>query len=95
MGKKLAAARTLANTVTATNIANQIESFINAIIPYVWIVVAFSLIGVGCGCILGTEKSRMAAKEKAPYIFVGCILVLGSVYIGKYLASSLAFTGAT
>lgn len=74
-------------------IASQIESFLNQMIPYVWIAVAFAIVGVGLACIIGTDRSRMAVKEKAPYIIVGCILVLGAVHIGHYFAELFSFTG--
>lgn len=81
---------TFLNTL-ATNVSN----FLNTVAPYVWILVAFALFGMGGACIIGTQQSREAAKAKAPYIIVGSLLVLCAVELAKAIASMLTVTPTT
>lgn len=73
-------------------LASNIENFLNAISPFVWILVAVAVFGMGGACIIGTSQSREAVKAKAPYICVGAVLILCAVEIGKSLASMLTVT---
>ena len=34
-------------------------------------------------CIIGSERSKEAAKSKAVYVVIGCGVVLGAMYLAK------------
>ena len=41
-----------------TSVQNKVVSFLNSCLPFVWIIVALALIGVGLMCIIGSEVKR-------------------------------------
>ena len=55
-----------------TSVQNKVVSFLNSCLPFVWIIVALALIGVGLMCIIGSERSKEAAKSKAVYVVTRC-----------------------
>ncbi len=73
-------------------IAQNVSDFLNTVAPFVWILVAVALFGIGGACIIGTQQSREAAKAKAPYILAGSLIILGAVEIAKSITSMLSFT---
>ncbi len=72
-----------------TSVQNKVVSFLNSCLPFVWIIVALALIGVGLMCIIGSERSKEAAKSKAVYVVIGCGVVLGAMYLAKGVADLL------
>lgn len=72
------------------SVENKVVEALNGILPFVWLVVAIALIGVGLACIIGSERSKEAAKSKAVYIIVGCGVVLGAMYIATGVAGILS-----
>lgn len=71
------------------NVQNKIVSALNSVLPFVWILVALALIGIGLACIIGSERSKEAAKSKAVYVVVGCGVVLGAMYLASGIANML------
>ena len=69
--------------------------FLNSCLPFVWIIVALALIGVGLMCIIGSERSKEAAKSKAVYVVIGCGVVLGAMYLAKGVADLLTMGNFT
>lgn len=72
-----------------TSVQNKVVSFLNSCLPFVWILVALALIGIGLACIIGSERSKEAAKSKAVYVVIGCGVVLGAMYLAKGVADLL------
>ena len=73
-----------------TSVQNKVVSFLNSCLPFVWIIVALALIGVGLMCIIGSERSKEAAKSKAVYG-----VVLGAMYLAKGVADLLTMGNFT
>lgn len=71
------------------NVQNKIVSALNTILPFVWILVALALVGIGLACIIGSDRSKEAAKSKAVYVIVGCAVVLGAMYLASGIANML------
>lgn len=78
-----------------TSVQNKVVSFLNSCLPFVWIIVALALIGVGLMCIIGSERSKEAAKSKAVYVVIGCGVVLGAMYLAKGVADLLTMRNFT
>ena len=78
-----------------TSVQNKVVSFLNSCLPFVWIIVALALIGVGLMCIIGSERSKEAAKSKAVYVVIGCGVVLGAMYLAKGVADLLTMGNFT
>ena len=74
-----------------TSVQNKVVSFLNSL----WIIVALALIGVGLMCIIGSERSKEAAKSKAVYVVIGCGVVLGAMYLAKGVADLLTMGNFT
>lgn len=72
------------------SVQNKVVNAINSVLPYVWLLVAIAIIGVGLLCIVGSEKSKELAKSKFVSVVIGCGLVLGSLYLGQGIASILS-----
>lgn len=72
------------------SVENKVVDALNGIIPFVWLVVAIALVGIGLACIIGSDRSKEAAKSKAVYVIVGCGVVLGAMYIATGVAGILS-----
>lgn len=77
------------------NVQNKIVSALNTVLPYVWILVALALVGVGLACIIGSDRTKEMAKSKAIYIVIGCAVVLGAMYLAKGIANMLTIGNFT
>lgn len=84
---------TLVNTNNyLQQIADNVVGFLNSIAPFVYVIVAVALAGVGAVFIFGSDRAKQAAKEKIPYIIIGTLLCLGPTIIAQAITTTLTFT---
>ena len=57
---------------------------------YVYVAVIVAVLAIGI-MFLGGQRSREKAKEWIPYVFVGAILAVGAVTIGKSVTNTFSF----
>ena len=70
------------------SVSQSIANAIDSALPYVWVLVSLTIIGVGLLCIIGSDRSKEVAKSKFLYICIGAALVLAAAYIGKGITSA-------
>lgn len=71
--------------------ANNIQAICDGITPYVWAAVIAAFLIVGVMMIVPSEKSHAIAKGSLPWIFIGAIIAIGCVYIGKWVFGTISF----
>ena len=72
------------------SVESKVVDALNTIIPFVWVLVAIAMVGIGLACIIGSDQSKAAAKSKAVYVIVGCGVVLGALYLASGIANMLS-----
>ena len=83
---------TLSTTNYLQQVADNVCGFLNDIAPFVYVIVAAALMGMGALFIFGGERARQAAKEKVPFILIGTVLVLGCTVIAQAISGTFTFT---
>lgn len=92
LASRLAVQVTLASTNSyLEQIKNNIVSFLDDVAPFVYVIVAVALAGVGAVFIFGSDRAKQAAKEKIPYIIIGTLLCLGPTIIAQAITNALSF----
>ncbi|WP_346663775.1 hypothetical protein [uncultured Merdimonas sp.] len=71
----------------ATNIYN----LCTEIQPYTYILVIVALIIIGVMLLVPSDESRQKAKKAIPWVIIGAILIIGAVYLGKWLTGKIVF----
>lgn len=71
--------------------ANNIYTLCSDVIPYTWALVIAALLITGVCMIIPSESTHQKAIKALPFIIIGSIVVLGSVYIGKYITGKISF----
>lgn len=71
-------------------IFNPIVTFLSDLTGYVYVAVIVAVLAIGI-MFLGGQRSREKAKEWIPYVFVGAILAVGAVTIGKSVTNTFSF----
>lgn len=72
-------------------LASNVVSVCNGMIPYVWALAGVALFIIGVAFIIPSEKSHHFAKTALPGVFVGTIVVVGSVYLARWLFGLISF----
>lgn len=91
----LAAGSTGTTNTYLQDVAKKIGESLQSCLPFVWIVAAIAMVGVGLCCIIGNDRTKEMAKSKAVYIIVGCAVVLGALYLGKGICDILTIDDMT
>lgn len=73
------------------NFANSLKNILDAITPIAWVLVAIALAINGVMIMVGGDEGRQKAKKALPFVAVGCIIFMGAVQIGKWVAGLSAF----
>ena len=73
-----------------SKIFNPVVDFLSDLTGYVYVAVIVAVLAIGI-MFLGGQRSREKAKEWIPYVFVGAILAVGAVTIGKSITNTFSF----
>ena len=71
--------------------ATNIVSICEGITPYVWALVIAAFLIIGVCMVIPSEKSHSVAKSAIPWVFVGAIVAIGCVYLGKWVFGRISF----
>ena len=71
--------------------AENINKFCTTIQPYTWILVVVALMVIGVMLIIPSEQLHQRALKALPWVIVGAMIVLGAVYIAKWITQNIAF----
>lgn len=71
--------------------AENLNNIITAAIPYVWILVVCALLIVGVMLIIPSERVHQTALKSLPFVIVGAVIAIGSIYLGKWLTDLISF----
>lgn len=71
--------------------AENIYNLCTEVQPYTYVLVIVSLIVVGVMFLIPSDESRAKAKKSVPWVIIGAIIILGAVYMGKWLTGKIVF----
>jgi hypothetical protein len=71
--------------------ATNLNAILTACQPYSWVVAACSLFIIGLLFGIPSEKCHAVAQKALPFVIIGVLLMLGAVYIGKWITALIAF----
>ena len=71
--------------------ATNVKNTLSGISSIVYIVAAIAIVGIGLMCIVGSERSKEAAKSKFLYVVIGVGLVVLAVTLAQGISDM--FTG--
>ena len=59
--------------------------------PYTYVLAIVSFIVIGVMFVIPSDESRQKAKKALPWVILGVILIIGAVYMGKWLTGQFVF----
>lgn len=59
--------------------------------PYTYVLAVVSFLIIGVMFTIPSDESRQKAKKALPWVIIGVILIIGAVYMGKWLAGKIVF----
>ena len=71
--------------------AENIKTLCETASPYCWALAVVSFLVIGVMFIIPSEESHAKAKKALPYVFLGCLLILGAVTLGKWITNTVTF----
>lgn len=71
--------------------AENIYNLCSTVQPYTYVLVIVAFLVIGVMLIIPSDESRQKAKKATPWVIIGAIVILGAVYMGKWLTGNIAF----
>lgn len=71
--------------------ASNINKLCTAVTPYTYILIAVAFIVIGVMCAIPSEESRQKGKKSLPWVILGALLILGTIYTAKWITGQIAF----
>ena len=72
-------------------VAENIYNLCTEVQPYTYVLVIVAAIVIGAMFVIPSDESRQKAKKALPYVIIGAIILLGAVYLGKWLTGKIVF----
>lgn len=71
--------------------AENIYNLCSTVQPYTYVLVIVAFLVIGVMFVIPSDESHQKAKKAAPWVIIGAIVILGAVYMGKWLTGNIAF----
>lgn len=71
--------------------AENIYNLCTEVQPYTYVLVIVSLLVVGVMFLIPSDECHVKAKKAVPWVIIGAIIILGAVYMGKWLTGKIVF----
>ncbi len=71
--------------------AENIYNLCTEVQPYTYVLAIVAFIVIGVMFVIPSEESRQKAKKALPWVILGVIIILGGVYLGKWLTGKIVF----
>lgn len=71
--------------------ADNVYNLCTSVQPYTYVLAVVSFLIIGVMFTIPSDESRQKAKKALPWVINGVILIIGAVYMGKWLAGKIVF----
>ena len=71
--------------------ADNVYNLCTSVQPYTYVLAVVSFLIIGVMFTIPSDESRQKAKKALPWVIIGVILIIGAVYMGKWLAGKFVF----
>ena len=72
-------------------LAENIYNLCTEVQPYTYVLAVVAFLVIGIMFLVPSDESRAKGKKALPWVIVGVIVVLGAVYLGKWLTGKIVF----